>query len=880
MLRAWRTAARATHLPAVRRPLLSLLRSTRIVAAPRTPCPVHSARFSTVAASGPRTVGGEEERPPETPKHKRAVKYTATVTGVPGEPIASKPKRNTSSASPAAAPPSSTVQPQLSQTFAGATICVSGKFTTGSQGELRELLASHGASLVDTPNASCTHLVCSSLTSAKAKTALGRGIQVVKERWIEESVREGKRSQKRELYWTEGEEPSPLPLHKSVSTSKSSLKPPSKLSPDIEQRVADLRAQIKHADTCYYGSSTPSPLTDAEYDTLYNELLLLEKKHPEMRSPDSPTNAPGAPEGLKEGDRSEVGGVKVEAHRLAMLSLQSCTSEEKVRKWDASLRRGLKRTDGELRYRLELKYDGIAVSTIYRSGKLHSVRTRGTGVSGEDIRAAVERWVGNLPQELTDEAARKCGLEDYVEGEIEIRGEVLLTTSAHSAYTRSMRSLGAVSPEDDGSLAPARNLCAGLLRRETFPTKEEGPPPPLAFIAYSLHVLDGRIRHTTDYLSPPLRYAQVTEKDRVCFPSTQTQALEMMKTMGFDVTPRKTPVAASEEAAKSALNDEASWLCPSIDAAIEVIRRWSVDRSNLDFGIDGVVLKLDSLSLSTSLGATGHHPKAALAFKFPAKATTTRLEDVMWQVGREGKVVPVAVLQPVALDGVTISRASLHNCSVLQSLQLRKGDRVVVERRGDVIPYVAGKVPKESGGGTASSSSSTPIPLPTVCPCALSSPLAARSTASGDAEKFDLFCTSPECPRQRTGRLVHYCSKKALDIDGLGKKTVEALLSEGLLTSLESLLELPDKEEELLARSDAGQLAGWGEKRIRKICSGIVTAHRHASEEQLLIAAGLPRLGRAQAKALIERFGGLENMVRATELDMQGVRAPQENGGQ
>ena len=376
-----------------------------------------------------------------------------------------------------------------------------------------------------------------------------------------------------------------------------------------------------------------------------------------------------------------------------------------------------------------------------------------------------------------------------------------------------------------------------------------------------------------------MRFADTPESERKCFPKTQSQALEILKTLGFDITPKKTMTVAGKETQSTTnrqVDDSSSWLCSSIDSAIEVVRRWSLDREGLDFGIDGVVMKLDDLEFSSLLGATGHHPKAALAFKFPAKSTHTVLEDVTWQVGREGKVTPVALLQPVSLDGVTISRASLHNCALLSSLQLRKGDRVVVERRGDVIPYVAGKVADGSGSNEVTVSSPTPIALPISCPCSLASSLTRRST-SGDPEKFDLFCESPDCPQQMLGRLVHYCSKKSLDIDGLGKKSIEALMKEGFLTNLESVVDLPDKEADLLVRCDAGELSGWGEKRIRKICQSILSSHQSASQETLLVAAGLPRLGKAQAKALMERFGGVERMVRAREEDMQGVRRQIEN---
>ena len=410
MLRAIRATTRVTPSDAAYWPSIRLWRSSRIItAAVPAPCPLHLRPFATAAAA-------QAERPPEAPKRKRAGKPIATPAAVSVKPTTVEAKLN--SLSP-------------SSIFAGTKVCISGKFESGrSQTDLRELLVSQGASVVDSPTASCTHLLCSSPDSSKAKGARAKGIPLVKEGWIMQSVDEGRISEKPECYWLETM--SSEMNFKKATERKEPIAPAA-----TKQRAAELRAQIKHADTCYYGSATASPLSDAEYDDLYRELLSLEAKYPSHRTVDSPTNRPGAPAGLdpqKEEEGPTVDGkeLKVEAHRLAMLSLQSCTSIDKVRKWDASLKRGLKMSKdhdiGELRYRLELKYDGIAVSAIYRAGKLHAVRTRGTGVLGEDIRNGVDRWVSNLPQSLKIESVEKAGLLEYVEGEIEVRGEVLLTT--------------------------------------------------------------------------------------------------------------------------------------------------------------------------------------------------------------------------------------------------------------------------------------------------------------------------------------------------------------------------------------------------------------------------------------------------------------------
>lgn len=544
-------------------------------------------------------------------------------------------------------------------------------------------------------------------------------------------------------------------------------------------------------------------------------------------------------------------------HLLPMLSLQSCTSFDAVHKWDASVRRGLRLGEDAppLQYNLELKYDGIAVSLLYTDGTLSSVRTRGSGLEGEDITVGVARWVRNVPQRL-NLASLPADLAPFATGTVEVRGEILLTAPSHAAYTAHLRAAGA-TPEEDGSNTPPRNLTAGLLRRDPVLDEDTSaaPPPPLSLVAYSLHLHDARVRHVTNYLRQP-EVGEESDESPIARPGSQSQALQLLADLGAPISPDG-PVAAARAA-------DVCQTAMGVEEAVSLLQSWTDDRrrDGLQFGIDGVVLKVDDLNLAASLGATSHHPKAALAFKFAAKTAETQLEQVEFKVGRDGRVVPVAHLKPVTIDGVVVARASLHNCAVLTDLELGIGDTVAVERRGDVIPYVARCVERATPP--------RPVSLPTTCPCPESSPLESRPAAS-DASRSDLFCVSPTCASQSSSRIEHYGSKRALDIEGLGRSTVAELRTHGLVTSLQDIVLLPTRRHEMIDAAAEGRMKGWGETRIDKLCANVTRAHARATHAQLLVAVGVPRLGASQAKALLHRFGTLEAVLDARPDDMIGV---------
>lgn len=545
------------------------------------------------------------------------------------------------------------------------------------------------------------------------------------------------------------------------------------------ERVDELREQIDHHNELYYGRDAPE-IPDADYDALMRELVALEREHPELARPDSPTQHVGF---------AHTSTFAPVAHRTPMASLDNAMDVDELRAWGERVERGL----GELRPRFvcELKIDGLAMSLVYEGGRLRSAATRGDGRVGEDVTANVVR-IAAVPKHLDPGAVE---LPD----ELEVRGEVYMPRSSFASLNVRMEASG--RPR----FANPRNAAAGSLRQKdpAVTARRE-----LSFFAYQLG-------DTSD----PTRF------------TSHRATLDAFAAAGFPVNPNITVVASIEEVAAFCAH-------------------WQGHRHDLDYDIDGVVVKVDDLAQRELLGSTSRAPRWAIAFKFPPEERTTLLRDIQVSVGRTGRVTPFAVLEPVFVGGSTVAMATLHNEDQVRAKDVRPGDTVIVRKAGDVIPEVVGPVL------AARPADSVPWQFPTHCPCHLHTELV---RAEGEA---DTRCVAVDCPFQREQRLIYFGSRQAMDIEGLGERTVAQLLAHDLVDDPADLYRL-----------DAAALLtleGFGDVSAAKLVEAIAASTRRPLP-RVLTALGVRGLGPAASEALARSFGTLDAIMAAGEADLASV---------
>lgn len=546
------------------------------------------------------------------------------------------------------------------------------------------------------------------------------------------------------------------------------------MSASPKKRLAELRATLLRADHLYYNVGAPE-LTDAQYDALFRELAELEKAHPELVTPDSPTQRVGAP--LESG-----AGFGTAPHLVPMLSIDSLTSEEQVRDFDASVKTFLKLLPGTpIEYTVEPKLDGVSASLLYENGELVRGLSRGDGASGEDITRNV-RTIKNLPLRFLGKTK--------VPRRIEVRGEVILSRGAFEK----LRTASATTMETP--FRNPRNAVAGSLKQlDPRETARRG----LEFICWGVGHVEGLDVAT---------YAELSE---------------VLRGHGF-----KTPFDFR--------------VVPSIDAVIAYHDEIEARRESIEYEMDGIVAKVNDLEVQRRLGRTTRSPRWCLAFKFAPRRAITTVRAITAQVGRTGVVTPVAELEPVELAGVTVKRATLHNWDLLSERDIRAKDRVEIERAGDVIPEVVQVVP---GTGTRGATAEVPTQCPT-CGTAL------------EKEGAFLYCTNLECKDQVVGRIVHLAGRDALDIEGLGPKSVEELHAAGLLERPEDVFALPGKKDRIVA------LHGWGERSFAQLEAEVRRA-LHTELGRFVMALGIRGVGEKLAGELAERFGTLEAIAAADE---------------
>ena len=480
---------------------------------------------------------------------------------------------------------------------------------------------------------------------------------------------------------------------------------------DIDQvaaRIAELRKDVEYHNYRYYVENDPI-ISDEEYDRLFRELRELEREHPELSSPDSPTQRVGA----EPQERFQ----KVE-HLRPMLSLANAFDEEELHAFGRRIR-NLLQTDA-VDFVSELKIDGNAVALTYEDGVLVRGATRGNGLVGEDVTANL-KTIRAVPLRLRAPGPRPARLE--------IRGEAYLPISAFNRINEEREAAG------ENIFANPRNAAAGALR-QLDPRITASRP--LAFFAYAIGYIEGIGLHG------------------------QLEVLEQLRSWGFPVNANYRHHAAIED-------------------VIRFCREWQEKRDTLDYEIDGVVVKVNSLEYQERLGVVSRDPRWAVAYKFPGKLATTRLLKIDINVGRTGALNPYAILEPVQLAGVTIHTATLHNEDDIRRKDIREGDVVIVKRAGDVIPQVVGPVREKRMGAERE------FHYPDRCPACH------QPVTRGEGEAM-AYCRNRRCPAQRLESLIHFVSQGAMDIRGLGPQTIEKLLDLNLISDAADLYSLKGEQ--------------------------------------------------------------------------------------
>ncbi len=579
------------------------------------------------------------------------------------------------------------------------------------------------------------------------------------------------------------------------------------------KRAAELRETLRRYDRLYYVESRPE-VSDREYDELFRELVLLETEHPELLSPDSPTQRVGAP--LPEGQ-----GFEKVRHEVPMLSIDSLFSEEEVRDFEEKLRRFLKSEEGgEFDWAVEPKFDGVSASLLYEDGLLVRGVTRGDGSVGEDITANL-RTVRNLPLSLTAEKRPLPRL-------LEVRGEVLMQREAFARFNEERAELG------QPILANPRNATSGALRRND--------PKEVARYPLELHV----------FAVARIECDETFETHGALFHALRDWGL---------------PDAGQGQ------------LVRGLAACLRYHDELEARRFEVPFDMDGVVAKLDRLDLRERLGRTARAMRWQYAHKFAPVEATSTLRAIEVMVGTNGRLTPRAHVDPIEVGGVTVRHTTLHNADHVENLGLRVGDRVFLERAGDVIPQILGVAKAADGDAPADWEDTVPeelleepegevragvmwrwcepFAMPARCP--------ACGVASVQQGKYWLCPNGLGCPPQLVGRTELLCGRTAFEIDRLGKKLVRQLVEAGLVETPADVFHLDPAK--LL------QLERWGQKSVDNLMQQL-EERRNVPFDRFLVALAIPEVGAATAKLLAKNFSSLE-ALRAAETealeDLEGI---------
>ncbi len=550
-------------------------------------------------------------------------------------------------------------------------------------------------------------------------------------------------------------------------------------TPDIKQRVQQLKQQLQKAGYAYYVLDNPI-MEDEVYDRLYRQLQDLESQYPELITPDSPTQ--------RVGDRlaSQFTSIK---HNIPLYSLENAFNLSELAKWETKWQKQAPDTP-DSSYVCELKIDGSALALTYEKGVLVRGVTRGDGVTGEDITQNV-RTIRTIPLRLN---------LDNPPNLVEVRGEAFLPLDVFANINKERELQG------ESLFANPRNAAAGTLRQLDSRVVDRRK---LNFFAYTLHL-------------PPSGESTALQ--------SQWESLELLQAMGFLVNPHRQ-------------------LCPSLLEVEKYSQYWDTARDNLPYMTDGVVVKLNNYQLQKQLGFTQKFPRWAIALKYPAEEAPTLVKDIIVNVGRTGAVTPMAVMEPVHLAGTTVQRATLHNSDRVAGLDIRVGDTVIIRKAGEIIPEIV-RVITDLRPPDAQ-----PYQMPTQCP-------ECKSTLIRPSGEAVTRCVNSSCPAILRGSLVHWTSRDALDIRGLGEKIVVLLIDNNLVRSIADLYTLRAEQIASLER--------MGAKSADNLIKAI-DASKQQSYARVLYGLGIRYVGSVNAQILAKNFPNIELLSQASISSLEAV---------
>lgn len=567
---------------------------------------------------------------------------------------------------------------------------------------------------------------------------------------------------------------------------------------EVKKRIEKLRDEMNYHRYLYYSLDKPE-ISDGAYDGLKNEIESLEEQYPEFITDDSPTQ--------RVGDKALEKFKKIK-HSSPMLSMFDAFSAEEMNEWEDRILRILHKDDEknikQLNYYCELKLDGLAVGVKFRKGKYFQAFTRGDGKVGEDVTANI-KTIKSVPLRLRvpkedellaldfEKAQIKNIINIVQKGEVEVRGEAVMLKKTleelNKKYEKEGRPL----------LANPRNGAAGSIRQLNPKLAAERR---LNYYIYGIENDFGFERHS--------------------------QRIELAKLFGFSAVKYNT-------------------VCPTLDEVNKFYDYWNKYRSRLPFDCDGVVVKVNNISLWSVLGIVGKGPRYMMAYKFPAEQATTKLKEAVWQVGRTGVLTPIAVLEPVNVGGVKVSHATLHNMDEIKRLNLKVGDTVVIERAGDVIPKIVEALVNLRDG------SEKEIKAPAKCPIC-------GYQVEKLKDEVAYRCNSKDCYAISIRKIMHWAGKSAMDIEGLGPKIVEQLYGKKLISDIADLY--------VLKKGDLLRLEGFAEKSAENLLNSIAEK-KEISLEKFIYGLGIHHIGEESAVALARNFHSLEEIKKADWKDFE-----------
>jgi DNA ligase (NAD+) len=546
---------------------------------------------------------------------------------------------------------------------------------------------------------------------------------------------------------------------------------------DVKERYEKLKSEIEEHNYRYYVLANPI-ISDEEYDKLFKELLELEKKYPELKAPDSPTQ--------------RIGGIVLDEfkkvpHSVPMLSLDNTYNEVDILEFHERVLRNLNRS--QIDYMCELKIDGVSVAIRYTDGILNQGITRGDGITGEDITENI-KTILSIPLRLNKKV------------DIEVRGEIFMP----------IREFARINAEREKNglqvFANPRNATAGTLK--LLDSKEVAKRKLDSFMYYIIYPENYNLK-------------------------TQEEALKYLKELGFKTNPH----SRKQE---------------NISGVIEYWKEWTKKRRELEYDVDGIVVKVNEFELQRALGETVRSPRWAIALKFPSEQKETKLIKIHFQVGSTGIITPVAEFNPIHLEGTTVKRASLHNFEYIKERDIREGDYVLVEKAGGIIPQVIGPVIEKRTGDEKE------IVPPEKCP------VCGGKVGKIKSDEVAIRCLNPSCPEKLVRVLENFVSRDAMNIQGLGKKLLKRMVDAGLLKDIADIYYLDENKIRSLGK-------GIGDKTIKNVLTQIEHS-KNRELYRLINALGIPNVGTKTSKDLAKHFKTLENLMNANFdelLEVEGI---------